>query len=98
MDDYNKVVRKNSEGISARQKLFWQFMIGGVAACFLFFKPEVSGFGLSDSKVMEERQGYFIEVLDEVDTDAGTEVSESKVQPFKVSEISFPLMRKPFLK
>ncbi len=97
MDDYNKVVRKNSEGISARQKLFWQFMIGGVAACFLFFKPEVSGFGLSDSKAMEERQGYFIEVLDEVDTDAGTEVSESKVQPFKVSEISFPLMRKPFL-
>lgn len=97
MDDYNKVVRKNSEGISARQKLFWQFMIGGLAACFLFFKPEVSGFGLSDSKVMEERQGYFLEVSDGVGTGAGTEVSEPVVQHFKVSEISFPLMRKPFL-
>ncbi|MDP7106850.1 MAG: phospho-N-acetylmuramoyl-pentapeptide-transferase, partial [Roseibacillus sp.] len=97
MDDYNKVVRKNSEGISARQKLFWQFVIGGLAACFLFFKPEVSGFGLSDSKVMEERQGYFLEVSDGVGTDAGGGVSEPVVQHFKVSEISFPLMRKPFL-
>ena len=97
MDDYKKVVRKNSEGISMRQKLFWQFMIGGLAACFLFFKPEVSGFGLSESRVMEERQGYFLEVSDGVGTDAGSEISEPVVQHFKVSEISFPLMRKPFL-
>jgi len=97
MDDYKKVVRKNSEGISMRQKLFWQFMIGGLAACFLFFKPEVSGFGLSESRVMEERQGYFLEVSDGAGTDAGSEISEPVVQHFKVSEISFPLMRKPFL-
>ncbi|NNM30356.1 MAG: phospho-N-acetylmuramoyl-pentapeptide-transferase, partial [Akkermansiaceae bacterium] len=46
MDDYTKVVKKDSAGVSARQKLFWQFVIGLVAACFLYFKKEVSGFGV----------------------------------------------------
>ena len=41
VDDYTKVVRKNSEGVSAKQKLFWQCLIGLVAACFIFFKPEI---------------------------------------------------------
>ena len=97
MDDYNKVVRKNSAGISPRQKLFWQCVIGGLAACFLFFKPEVSGFGLSDSKVLEERQGFLLEVSDGMPASGDTEESEPVVQHFEVSEVSFPLMRKPFV-
>ena len=97
MDDYNKVVRKNSAGISPRQKLFWQCVIGGLAACFLFFKPEVSGFGLSDSRVIEERQGFLLEVSDEMSADGAVESSEPVVQHFEVSEVSFPLMRKPFV-
>lgn len=36
-DDYLKVVRKNSVGISARQKLFWQLLIALVAALLLYF-------------------------------------------------------------
>ncbi len=32
VDDYRKVVRKNTKGVSARQKLFWQFLVAGVAA------------------------------------------------------------------
>ncbi|MCU0794815.1 MAG: phospho-N-acetylmuramoyl-pentapeptide-transferase [Akkermansiaceae bacterium] len=45
MDDYTKVKKKNSDGVSARTKLFWQLVIGLIAACFLYFKTEISGFG-----------------------------------------------------
>ncbi|MBB07881.1 MAG: phospho-N-acetylmuramoyl-pentapeptide-transferase [Roseibacillus sp.] len=97
IDDYNKVVRKNSAGISPRQKLFWQIVIAGVAACFLFFKPEVSGFGLADSKVIDERRGFLIEVSDGVENESEGKVSEPVVQHVKVSEIGFPLARKPLV-
>ncbi len=36
VDDYLKVVRKNSDGISARQKMFWQILIALVAALLLY--------------------------------------------------------------
>jgi len=36
VDDYLKVVRKNSDGISARQKLFWQTLIALIAALLLY--------------------------------------------------------------
>ncbi|HEY5673024.1 MAG TPA: phospho-N-acetylmuramoyl-pentapeptide-transferase [Malonomonas sp.] len=41
VDDYLKVVRKNSAGISARQKLFWQMLIALAASLLLFYS---SGF------------------------------------------------------
>ncbi len=37
IDDYLKVVRKNSDGISARQKMFWQIVIALIAALLLYF-------------------------------------------------------------
>ena len=38
IDDYRKVVRKNPKGLSARQKLFWQIVVAGIAAwLFLTF-------------------------------------------------------------
>jgi phospho-N-acetylmuramoyl-pentapeptide-transferase len=81
MDDYFKVVKKNSAGISSRQKLFWQLVIAAFAACFIFFKPEVSGFGGSVP-------GFSMKVSQD-----GTEVA----QHFAISEISFPLVKQPFL-
>lgn len=36
IDDYLKVVRKNSDGISARQKMFWQILIALFAALLLY--------------------------------------------------------------
>ena len=36
VDDYLKVVRKNSDGISARQKMFWQLLIALAAALLLY--------------------------------------------------------------
>lgn len=44
-DDYKKVKEKKSDGISSRQKLFWQMIIAVIAACFMYFKKEISGFG-----------------------------------------------------
>lgn len=37
IDDYLKVVRKNSDGISARQKMFWQILIATLAALLLYY-------------------------------------------------------------
>jgi phospho-N-acetylmuramoyl-pentapeptide-transferase len=81
VDDYHKVVKKNSAGISSRQKLFWQFVIAGLAASFIFFKPEVSGFGGS-------APGFSLKV-----TEDGKEVAKH----FAISEISFPLLKHHFL-
>lgn len=42
MDDYAKVVKKSSDGVSGRTKLFWQGVIGLIAALFLYFKQETA--------------------------------------------------------
>ena len=42
VDDYKKVVKKDTKGLSARQKLFWQVLLAGSVAVFLFLKPGFS--------------------------------------------------------
>jgi phospho-N-acetylmuramoyl-pentapeptide-transferase len=42
VDDYKKVVEKNPKGLSARQKMFWQVLLAGAVAVFLFVKPDFS--------------------------------------------------------
>jgi phospho-N-acetylmuramoyl-pentapeptide-transferase len=42
VDDYKKVVKKNTKGLSPRQKMFWQVMLAGAVAAFLFLKPGFS--------------------------------------------------------
>jgi phospho-N-acetylmuramoyl-pentapeptide-transferase len=42
VDDYKKVVEKNTKGLSARQKMFWQILLAGSVAVFLFMKPGFS--------------------------------------------------------
>ncbi len=37
IDDYRKLVYKNSKGLSAKRKYFFQSLIGLVAACYLYF-------------------------------------------------------------
>jgi len=41
IDDYRKVVARNPKGLSARAKLFWQSVIGVVAACYLAFYSDL---------------------------------------------------------
>lgn len=40
VDDFRKVVHKNPEGLKAREKYFWQSVIGFGAAIFLFFTAQ----------------------------------------------------------
>ncbi len=42
IDDYKKVVEKNSKGLSARQKMFWQVLLAGTVATFLYMMPDFS--------------------------------------------------------
>src|SRR5262245_63082476 len=37
VDDYRKVVQRNSKGVSAKVKFFWQSVIGLAAACYIAF-------------------------------------------------------------
>ena len=37
VDDYRKVMARNPKGLSAREKFFWQSVIGAGAACYLAF-------------------------------------------------------------
>ena len=57
-DDYKKVKEKKSDGISSRRKLGWQLVIALIAACFLYFKKEISGFGASPQQLAEGLAGY----------------------------------------
>jgi len=40
IDDYQKAIRKNPDGIRPRTKLFWQFVIAFSAALFLYALPQ----------------------------------------------------------
>ena len=42
VDDYKKVIEKNTKGLSARQKMFWQILLAGSVATYLFLKPGFS--------------------------------------------------------
>lgn len=81
-DDYAKVKQKNSDGISARGKLFWQLVIALVAAGFIFFKREISGFGVTEELVAElgYRPGFQFGAL-----------------PMSISEVTFPLFKVPLI-
>ncbi len=53
VDDYRKVKTRKSDGISARAKLGWQFLIALVAVLFIWFKPEVSGIGATAQQLAD---------------------------------------------
>ncbi len=57
-DDYKKVKQKKSDGVSARTKLFWQLVVALVAACFIYFKKEISGFGATAEEVQAGAAGF----------------------------------------
>ena len=60
MDDYTKVKKKNSDGVSSRTKLFWQFVIALIASLFIYFKTEISGFGATPEQIMNNAAGFHL--------------------------------------
>ncbi len=81
-DDYKKVNEKNSDGVSARMKLFWQLVVALVAACFLYFKQEISGFGNTAETIRE--MGYM----------PGYKLGNV---PMGIGQITFPLFKVPLV-
>lgn len=57
-DDFRKVKEKKSDGLSARTKLFWQLVIAVVAACFMYFKTEISGYGATPEELASGYAGF----------------------------------------
>lgn len=57
-DDYKKVKEKKSDGVSSRAKLFFQLIIALVAACFIYFKPEISGLGATQEQLAAGQAGF----------------------------------------
>ena len=51
LDDYMKVVKKNSDGVSAKTKLGWQLGVGVIVAFFLYTKSETSTYFLVDQEI-----------------------------------------------
>ncbi len=57
-DDYRKVKERKSDGLSGRTKLVWQVVIALVAAGFIFFKTEISGYGASAEQLSGGLAGF----------------------------------------
>ncbi len=58
VDDYAKVKKKNSDGVSSRTKLFWQLVIALIASCFIYFKTEISGFHATAQQIQDGVAGF----------------------------------------
>lgn len=50
LDDYQKVAKKNSDGVSGKLKLVWQAVVGLGAGLFLCLNPETSNFVFFSTK------------------------------------------------
>ena len=80
-DDYKKVKERKSDGISSRTKLSWQLIIALIAAAFIFFKPEISGFGASPARIAAGSAGFTL----------------GEDNPIGIGAICFPLFKVPLV-
>ena len=61
LDDYIKIIKKNSDGLSAKQKLFGQFVITGIFAYYLMTSGEV-GTGMLIPFTGGVEDGFYLEL------------------------------------
>lgn len=80
-DDYKKVKEKKSDGISSRTKLGWQLFIALIASTFIFFKPEISGFGATSAQIAAGNAGFRL----------------GDNNPIGIGAICFPLFKVPLV-
>ena len=89
VDDYAKVKKKNSDGISSRKKLVWQFIIALIASCFIYFKTEISGFGATAEQIQAGAAGFRLGELK-------LAIGDISFPLFKVPIISLGILAIPF--
>ena len=61
LDDYIKIIKKNSDGLSAKQKLLGQFVITGIFAYYLMTSGEV-GTGMLIPFTGGVEEGFYLEL------------------------------------
>ncbi|MEZ7955788.1 MAG: phospho-N-acetylmuramoyl-pentapeptide-transferase [Rubritalea sp.] len=103
MDDYTKVKRKNSEGVSSRFKLLWQACVGAVAAIFLFFNTGVEGEVLKTEQAKVEFKASTDRMKqmpsEEIPRENAfwVEGKDGSAEHMAISEVGIPLLRRPFI-
>ena len=80
-DDYKKVKERKSDGISSRIKLVWQLVIALIAAAFIIFKPEISGFSADGARIAAGEAGFTL----------------GQGNPIGIGAICFPLFKVPLV-
>lgn len=103
MDDYTKVKKKNSDGVSSKFKLVWQAAVSAAAACFIFFSPTIVGSASQDKvpqatsqmqSMQKPRKGEAKKVTIPR-TNGYWLQQEGKPRKLKSGELTFPLLRGP---
>ncbi len=103
MDDYTKVKKKNSEGVSSRFKLVWQAVVAAIASCILFFGTGLEGEELTAEQARVEATAHTPhgEKIAEKDLPNKNaywyETKEKKAVHTPISALSVPIMKKPLL-
>lgn len=104
-DDFTKVAKKNSEGVSSRYKLAWQAIVGLLAALFIFFNPAISGKQTQGESAAVEgaaaaKENMIAEDLSKPSPKASgywLKGDDKVAQQMNVSAITFPLFKKPII-
>jgi len=101
MDDYTKVKKKNSEGVSSRFKLVWQAVVAAIAACILFFGTGLEGEELAAEQARVETTAHTPHGERIADKDLPKqnaywyENKDKTAQHTPISALSVPIMKKP---
>ncbi len=103
MDDYAKVKKKNSEGVSSRFKLGWQAVVSACAALFLYISTGVEGEALADQQAKVEYKASTDRVKQMEGIDIPRENAfwvkdkEGKAEHMPISSLGIPLVKRPIL-
>ena len=103
LDDYTKVKKKNSEGVSSRFKLVWQAGVAAIASIFLFFSTGVEGETLATEKSKVELKESTDRIKQIENSDIPRENAfwvqdkEGNAQHMPISALGIPLVKRPIL-
>lgn len=103
MDDYTKVKKKNSEGVSSRFKLMWQALIAAIAAVFLFFNTGIEGELLQSEKEKIEFKAS-TDRMKQMDSDDIPRENaywykgkDGTAEHMAISQVGIPLLKQPII-
>ncbi len=103
LDDYTKVKKKNSEGVSSKFKLVWQAGVAAITACFLFFNTGIEGEELALEKAKIESLANAKKGVEFKDSDLPRmnafwyENKDGSAEHTPISALSVPILKKPLL-